>query len=76
MARLVVDYELQFLRELHFIEAPPATAWSGPSLRLQFLRELHFIEAPPSTTESQIPRRCSSFGNCTSLRPVVQAAHR
>ena len=37
--------ELRFLRELHFIEAPPhqQTPCAAPSL--QFFRELHFIEA-------------------------------
>ena len=41
---------LQFLRELHFIEAPVSIAVrERRRSRLQFLRELHFIEAhPPS----------------------------
>ena len=36
---------LQFLRELHFIEATSIRVSSGTYSTLQFLRELHFIEA-------------------------------
>ena len=36
---------LQFLRELHFIEASTATPKASYNESLQFLRELHFIEA-------------------------------
>ena len=36
---------LQFLRELHFIEAFRQSTRKSTLLRLQFLRELHFIEA-------------------------------
>ena len=36
---------LQFLRELHFIEALVILFSCLYSVRLQFLRELHFIEA-------------------------------
>ncbi len=36
---------LQFLRELHFIEARDKAYPHAPSPRLQFLRELHFTEA-------------------------------
>ena len=40
---------LQFLRELHFIEAPGRSPRSPTAPALQFLWELHFIEAsrPP-----------------------------
>ena len=38
--------ELQFLRELHFIEAIRTLRFLLPCCELQFLRELHFIEAP------------------------------
>ena len=48
--RLRSDNELQFLRELHFIEAHHQSVDRFDVLRLQFLRELHFIEAG-STTE-------------------------
>ena len=36
---------LQFLRELHFIEAQSSSETRDTPARLQFLRELHFIEA-------------------------------
>ena len=38
---------LQFLRELHFIEAHTHLGWAVTTHTLQFLRELHFIEATP-----------------------------
>ena len=37
--------ELQFLRELHFIEALESSKEHRKERELQFLRELHFIEA-------------------------------
>ena len=37
--------ELQFLRELHFIEAFTGEKTQADLAELQFLRELHFIEA-------------------------------
>ena len=58
---------LQFLWELHFIEAQSRTGHLI-SRRLQFLWELHFIEARPGWLGTLRRRRCSSFGNCTSLR--------
>ena len=39
---------LQFLRELHFIEALNCLLFTRSSYSLQFLRELHFIEAGPT----------------------------
>ena len=64
-------HDLQFLRELHFIEAGPRITTGPWPIRLQFLRELHFIEA--SSRPRPWTRRpgCSSFGSCTSLRPGV-----
>ena len=41
---------LQFLRELHFIEAKILRTLSSSASWLQFLRELHFIEARTWTT--------------------------
>ncbi len=59
---------LQFLRELHFIEASPCQPPMIARQVLQFLRELHFIEARKSKRPQRQLDRCSSFGNCTSLR--------
>ena len=60
----------QFLRELHFIEAPMRLNQTNHPLPSQFLRELQFIEAiPPSPPRSRASRR-SSFGNGNSLRPA------
>ena len=43
-ARLPGARRLQFLRELHFIEATGAGICGRRGVGLQFLRELHFIE--------------------------------
>ena len=59
---------LQFLRELHFIEAVHMLRGSMQKPTLQFLRELHFIEARTSAGRGSSWTRCSSFWNCTSLR--------
>ena len=40
-------------------------------LLLQFLRELHFIEATRARTRDGSRSGCSSSGNCTSLRQVL-----
>ena len=61
---------LQFLRELHFIEASWRTSGSLNGLVLQFLRELHFIEAVRMVLLPRLSSSCSSFGNCTSLRLI------
>ena len=66
---------LQFLWELHFIEAqqtPPTT----PPHQLQFLWELHFIEAMCGPITAVRRMSCSSFGNCTSLRPMSVCGER
>ena len=58
---------LQFLRELHFIEA--TTRWcTGLRRWLQFLRELHFIEARRSRPGRRPGDGRSSFGSRASLR--------
>ncbi len=46
------DSRLQFLRELHFIEAQDDATHQRRLPQLQFLRELHFIEAGASTTSA------------------------
>ena len=66
--RAILSGPSQFLRELHFIEAPRRICPLLRGPRLQFLRELHFIEASGSRRSARAPDRCSSFGNCTSLR--------
>ena len=48
MSLLSSASSLQFLRELHFIEAGTPGFDDPPDPRLQFLRELHFIEARSS----------------------------
>ena len=70
--RAILSGLLQFLRELHFIEATRQEFRRKAPTRLQFLRELHFIEASPRDPYSGTGRRCSSFGNCTSLRRLDQ----
>ena len=60
--------QLQFLRELHFIEAGAWMNEINRHIELQFLRELHFIEARARRTAPTASRSCSSFGNCTSLK--------
>ena len=65
---VAVAPQSQFLRELHFIEAPIARVRCGVRTMSQFLRELHFIEALLRTTPLMTQICRSSFGNCTSLR--------
>ena len=59
---------LQFLWELHFIEALPTSPGRTLYAGLQFLWELHFIEAAVTHMSDKSCHSCSSFGNCTSLR--------
>ena len=65
---------LQFLRELHFIEAESRSLSAVLGCLLQFLRELHFIEALFRRPQPTRWSGCSSFGSCTSLRPTPAAA--
>ena len=65
----VKGIQLQFLWELHFIEASTQPHVPTIGRELQFLWELHFIEATLESTSRRRRRSCSSFGNCTSLRP-------
>ena len=61
---------LQFFRELHFIAAIRHTKHLRNLHLSQFFRELHFIEAETIPSHSSSCQCRSSFGSCTSLRPV------
>lgn len=60
----------QFLQELYFIEARVAMTLACTPYLSQFLWELHFIEAETIPSHSSSCQCRSSFGSCTSLRPV------
>ena len=70
------EWASQFLWELHFIEAATSKGLIGDDYGSQFLWELHFIEAWLSRPRRPRPTRCSSFGNCTSLRLQPEPHHR
>ena len=62
---------LQFLRELHFIEAIGVlNAKSCPHSSCSSFGNCTSLRPPFSSMTASARGRCSSFGNCTSLRRV------
>ena len=68
--RAILSGLLQFLRELHFIEASSTAAACSSRACCSSFGNCTSLRRRTNGYQCRQRTRCSSFGNCTSLRPA------